>query len=186
MVLATLALLCCNALPADLPEVPAEPSTSVLTASESEPQPVLPDAPVAKILVPAAEAADAISPAIEPASPNAAIKPIRSGSYETPRQRKIWYGLIAVGHSAAAFDAYSTHRAVTGGYGTESNPMLRPFADSNAIYAMTQISPAVMDFLGHKMMTSNHAWMRKFWWVPQVAGAGFSVGAGVHNYRLVP
>ena len=92
---------------------------------------------------------------------------------------------MATSHSAAVFDAWSTRRAVSDGY-TEGNPLLRPFANSNAIYAATQVSPAEMDYLGHRMMTSNHPWMRKFWWVPPTAGAGFSFGAGIHNYRLVP
>jgi hypothetical protein len=91
---------------------------------------------------------------------------------------------MAVGHSAAAFDAYSTRRALSGNYGTEGNPLLRPFAHSNAIYAATQVSPAVMDYVGRRMMTSGHPTLRKFWWVPQVAGAGFSFGAGMHNYAL--
>jgi hypothetical protein len=43
-----------------------------------------------------------------------------------------------------------------------------------------------MDLLGRRMMRSNHEWMRKSWWVPQAAGATVSLGAGIHNYRLVP
>jgi hypothetical protein len=105
---------------------------------------------------------------------------------ESPRQRKIWYSLMAAGHGAAAFDAWSTRRAVSGGYGTEGDPLLRPFAHSGAMYAATQVSPAIMDFIGRRMMTSNHGLMRRFWWVPQAAGAGFSFGAGIHNYRAVP
>jgi hypothetical protein len=105
---------------------------------------------------------------------------------ESPRQRKIWYALMVTGHSAAAFDAWSTRRAVSGGYGTESDPLMRPFAHSGAMYAATQVSPAVMDYLGHRMMVSNHGLLRRFWWLPQVAGASFSFGAGIHNYRVVP
>jgi len=89
------------------------------------------------------------------------------------------------GHGAAAFDAYSTRLALSGGYGTESNPFLRPFANSNALYAVTQVSPAVMDFLGKRMMVSEHRWVRRLWWVPQAAGSGFSIGAGVHNLGVV-
>lgn len=54
------------------------------------------------------------------------------------------------------------------------------------MYAATQVSPAIMDFVGRRMMTSNHAMLRRFWWVPQAAGASFSFGAGIHNYRVVP
>src|SRR6195256_4304657 len=73
-------------------------------------------------------------------------------------------GLVLAGHSGAAFDAWSTHRAVAGGYGQEANPFLRPFANSNAIYAATQVSPAVMDYLGKRMMVSQNRWIRKMWW----------------------
>jgi hypothetical protein len=120
------------------------------------------------------------------ALPPLPAKPAFYRSYETARQRKLWYGLVIAGHSAAAFDAWSTRRAISGGYGTEANPLLRPFANSGALYAATQVSPAVMDFLGKRMMTSRHPWVRRMWWVPQTAGFGFSVAAGVHNVGVVP
>jgi len=120
-----------------------------------------------------------LSPAAQP------VKPVRSGPRETPRQSKIWYALAMVSSSGAAFDAWSTHRAVAGGYGREANPFLKPFASSNAIYAATQVSPLVMDFLGKQMMTSQHRWVRKMWWLPQTAGASLSFAAGVHNVGVV-
>jgi hypothetical protein len=128
---------------------------------------------------------------LEPISPNPAaqpfqpLKPVFTRPRETPRQRKIWYGLTLAGHSGAAFDAWSTHRAVAGGYGQEANPLLRPFAGSNAIYAATQVSPAFMDFLGKRMMVSQHRWVRKIWWLPQTAGASMSFVSGAHNVGVV-
>jgi len=146
-----------------------------------------PDAPAPKIAS-SADADSSSSASIEPASQpilNSAVKPAAKGSYETARQRKIWFGLMAASHGSAAFDAWSTGRAVSGNYGVEGDPLMRPFAHSGAIYAATQISPVVMDYLGRRMMTSNHEWMRRFWWVPQTAGTGMSLSAGIHNYRLV-
>jgi hypothetical protein len=35
-------------------------------------------------------------------------------------------------------------------------------------------------------MRNNHPWVRKAWWVPQAASASVSLGAGIHNYRIVP
>jgi hypothetical protein len=70
---------------------------------------------------------------------------------------------------------------LSGNYGTEGNPLLRPFAHSNALYAVTQVSPAVMDLIGKRMMVSQNRWVRRLWWLPQAAGSGFSIGAGVHN-----
>jgi len=103
---------------------------------------------------------------------------------ESPRQRKMWYGLMAAGHAGAGFDAWTTRRAVASGYGQEANPFLKPFANSNAIYAATQASPAFMDFLGKRMMVSQNPWIRKLWWVPQVSGAGLSFFAGAHNLSV--
>lgn len=133
-----------------------------------------------------------VKPDLEPIKANAAaqpflaVKPALTGPRETPRQRKIWYGLAVAAHSGAAFDAWSTRRAISRGYGQEANPLLRPFASSNAIYMATQVSPAFMDFLGKRMMVSQHRWVRKMWWLPQAAGAGMSFAAGAHNVGVVP
>jgi len=104
---------------------------------------------------------------------------------ETRGQRIAWYTLAMTGHGAAAFDAYSTRLAISGGYGTEGNPFLRPFSHSGALYAATQVSPAVMDLIGKRMMVSENHWVRRLWWLPQAAGSGFSIGAGMHNLSVV-
>jgi hypothetical protein len=154
---------------------------SMLSASATSPAAAsvaLPSMPVAK-----ASAGDA-APA-SAAFPVAPVKPAIVAIHETPTQRKVWYALAFAGHSGAAFDAWSTRRAISAGAGTEGNPLLRPFANSNALYAATQASPLVMDFLGKRMMTSQHTWMRKLWWLPQTAGASVSFAAGAHNVGLV-
>lgn len=154
----------------------------------------LPAAPAPKIATDDSSIAvgESSSLAAEPMQPAAPIQPaippkaaMRGVRYEVPRQKVAWIGLSIVGHGAAGFDAYSTRRAISSGFGTESNPLLRPFAHSNALYVATQVSPALMDFLGHKMMTNRRGWVRKMWWVPQTAGAGISLTAGVHNMSLV-
>ena len=162
------------------------PSTSKAVAESvaTAPAPLraeLPDAPAPKT--------DSTSDvAVEPGEPfsSAAIKPALERPVPTPTQRKLWYTFMAVDHGAAAFDAWSTRRAISANYGTEADPVLRPFSHSNAIYAATQVSPAVMDYLGRRMLTSAHPTLRRFWWVPQVAGAGLSFGSAMHNYFLVP
>ena len=126
--------------------------------------------------------------AVRPPHVALAIQPVKA-AYTRPRetrgQRVAWYTLAVTGHGAAAFDAYSTRRALSGGYGTESNPLLRPFAHSGALYAATQVSPAVMDLIGKRMMVSENRWVRRMWWLPQAAGSGFSIAAGVHNLGVV-
>ena len=203
MVFAAIVLVCCATAFPESSNAPIEPTTPAVASSDTsapavkadKSQPARPDAPIAKNVSAITSNADdassesssseSITPGSQPFS-NAAIKPAIHGTYETARQRKIWYGLVAASSGAAAFDAWRTRRAVSGNYGVEGDPLLRPFAHSNAIYAATQVSPAILDYVGHRMMTSHHEWMKKMWWMPQVAGASFSLGAGVHNYRLVP
>jgi hypothetical protein len=128
--------------------------------------------------------ADAVEPPVA-ALPIRPMKPAFTRPQETRGQRVAWYALAATGSGAAAFDAYTTRLAVSGHYGTEGNPFLRPFSHSNSLYAVTQLSPAVMDYIGKRMMRSRDPWARKLWWVPQAAGSGFSVFAGVHNLGVV-
>jgi hypothetical protein len=167
----------------DLPKPATTDSPANAVASESvkdsAARTALPDAPIAK----SESAVESSSLAVQPFS-SAPLKSAMERPAPTARQQKLWFTFMAVGHSAAAFDAYSTRRAISGNYGTEGNPLFRPFAHSNAIYAATQVSPAVMDYVGRRMLTSSHPTLRRFWWVPQVAGAGFSFSAGMHNYSL--
>jgi hypothetical protein len=196
LVLSALLLFCCTALPVDTPRAVADSPTLVASNSNSsEPDSTtkskLPDAPAPKLTPAGNGDVDASSPVVEGSTPggsllNSPIKPAAIRPVESPRQRKIWYALMVSGHSAAAFDAWSTRRALSGGYGTEGDPLLRPFAHSGAIYAATQVSPAIMDYLGHRMMVSKNGLFRRFWWLPQAAGASFSFGAGLHNYYVVP
>jgi hypothetical protein len=182
MIIATLLLICSIPQLDDTTKVVNDSPAVVSTSATKESTLVasLPSAPAPKVK------AD-----LEPIAPNPAarpfqpLKPVFTRPRETARQRKIWYGLALAGHSGAAFDAWSTHRAVAGGYGQEANPLLRPFANSNAIYAATQVSPVFMDFLGKRMMVSQHGRVRKFWWLPQAAGASFSIAAGAHNVGVV-
>ena len=186
MVLATLFLVCAVSL-ADEPATAAVASNGnaerqalSATAAENSSKEVsvlaaLPSAPEPKV-----------NPAIERASFRSAAQPFQpvrpvTRPVETPRQRKMWFGLMAASHAGAGFDAWSTRRAISSGGGQEANPFMKPFANSNAIYAATQVSPAFMDFLGKRMMVSQNPWIRKLWWVPQVAGTSVSFAAGAHN-----
>jgi len=196
LVLATLLLFCCTAIPNDTPrnsasQPAAEAASASTLAATKEAESVKPDAPAPKAaMVPdsrmdLASGGEAGLPSIRPAL-STPVKPATAESYETPRQRGFWYGLMAASHGAAAFDAWTTRRAVSGGYGIEGDPLQRPFAHSGAMYATTQVTPVIMDYLGHRMMRSSHPWMRKAWWVPQAASASVSLGAGIHNYYVVP
>jgi hypothetical protein len=145
--------------------------------------------PAEKPSAPEPKEADATPPA-DPIIPRTAPLPSPAGkglflsSYEVSPHKKAWFALSVAGHSGAAFDAWSTRRAISRGY-SESNPLLKPFANSNAIYAATQLTPLVMDYVGRRMMFNKRSWVRRAWWVPQAASAAFSFGAGIHNVGVV-
>ena len=193
MLLATIVLL--GALPQSTQlakSVANDAATAAVAvaANESSQTRALPSMPKPKVEaeIDASAGSLAAAEAVQPPRVALPIQPVKS-AYTRPRetrgQRVAWYTLAVAGHGAAAFDAYSTRLAISGGYGTEGNPLLRPFSHSSALYAATQVSPAVMDLLGKRMMVSENRWVRRLWWLPQVAGSGFSVGAGVHNLSMV-
>src|SRR5579859_2800614 len=197
MFLAAAALLAFSFPQATPASVSESPSVTLLalkaakTDSAKSDSASLPSAPAPKIAADNAAAGESSSLSAEPIQPASGIQPVKPPKYairtrmETPTQRVAWIGLSVVGHGTAAFDAYSTRQALSCACGTESNPLLRPFAHSNALYAATQVSPTVMDYIGKRMMVSENPWLRKLWWVPQAAGSGFSVFAGTHNLSVV-
>jgi hypothetical protein len=113
------------------------------------------------------------------------VKPATHRSFESRNQKRMWYGLAAAGHAGAAFDAWSTRRALSGNWGTEADPLMRPFAHSGTVYVATQVGPVIMDLIGKRAMNSENRWIRKFWWVPQTVGASMSFRAGINNVGVV-
>lgn len=97
---------------------------------------------------------------------------------------KMWYVLGAMEHGAATFDAWSTRRNIIAGTAHEMNPMLQPFANSNAMYAAVQVAPVLFDLLSKHMLRSSRSWERKSWWVPQTASAATSILSGAHNMAI--
>ena len=192
MILATILLMLSVPQTGDATKPVTEPPPPVSTDSER-----LLSAPTPKLEANVTEARDLATVSSSPSAPAAgaigphngplpveAVKPAYTRPRETPAQRKMWYALAVTSHGAAAFDAWSTRRAVSRGY-SEANPFLAPFANSGAIYAATQVSPIVMDYVGKRMMVSQNRWIRRMWWLPQAAGSGFSIFAGVHNVGVV-
>jgi hypothetical protein len=125
------------------------------------------------------------SPAPIIATPVIADKKTEADQKRESRNKKIWYSLVGVNHAAAGFDAWSTRSSIQRG-ARELNPLLKPFASSNAMYAANQVVPAGMDYLGRRLMRSENPIIRKMWWVPQTASAICSLAAGIHNLGVNP
>ena len=102
---------------------------------------------------------------------------------DTTPQRLPWMILSAGQHGAAALDAYSTRRAITHG-ARETDPLMRPFAHSPAVYVAIQAGPVMLDIVARQMQQSrNHLW-RHTWWVPQSASTAIFLFCGVHNLQF--
>jgi hypothetical protein len=110
-------------------------------------------------------------------------KPVPIIGAENLPSRKKWLILSLAQHSAATFDAYSTRQAVSRG-AVEADPLMRPFANSPAIYAAIQVGPAILDFVARRMQRSHNNFLRHTWWLPQSASTGLFIFSGVHNLRV--
>lgn len=126
------------------------------------------------------------SAAALPLTPQPVLKPTAVHREAGPgaREMRVWKGLLVAEHSAAIFDAWTTRESLKSGNGYERNPLLKPFADSAAIYPMLQIAPVGFDFLSHRMMRSQNRFLRKTWWVPQLVSTGASLWCGSRNLRV--
>jgi hypothetical protein len=113
------------------------------------------------------------------------VKPALRHGYITRNQKMTWYSLLIAEHAGAVLDAWSTRRALSGNYGREGDPLMRPFAHSGTIYLATQVTPFLMDILSRRLMTSERPWLHKLWWVPQSTMASVSFEAGIHNIGVV-
>jgi hypothetical protein len=103
--------------------------------------------------------------------------------YERP-SRRLWLTLSIAQYGAATFDAWSTRRAISSGQGQEQNPLLKPFAGNASLYAAIQVGPTLLDYVGRRMMKSQHGWARHAWWLPQTLGTAVSLASAAHNLGL--
>ena len=95
-----------------------------------------------------------------------------------------WIALTVSQHSAALFDAWTTRKVIGSGKGYERDPLLRPFANSSAMYPATQVVPLALDFLGYRMMRSQNRFLRRGWWLPQAASIAGSLWCGSRNLNV--
>jgi hypothetical protein len=109
--------------------------------------------------------------------------PSRFVSAESLPSRRKWIALSIVQHAAATFDAYSTRDAVSRG-AVEQDPLMKPFANSSAVYAAIQVCPVVLDFAARHMQRSDNNFIRGTWWVPQSVATGLFLFSGVHNIHV--
>ncbi len=116
-------------------------------------------------------------------TPQGGASPFRVKT-ETGETKQLWYALLVMQHSAATFDAWSSRRVIQNGSGYEGNPLLRPFAHSSAFYPVIHVGPILFDYLGYRMTKSPNRVLRRFWWIPQLAGTVVHLWSGAHNLSV--
>jgi len=168
-----------SAVPATAATPAAQPHASVNSDGVGDPHPSA---------VPAK--ATAMNPDFEIPAPLALVQVPEKSSKERrfilPEDsvsRRRWIALAVAEHAAATFDAYTTRYAISRG-AVEQDPLMRPFANSSAIYAAIQAGPVVLDIAARKMQRSQNGFLRRTWWLPQSVSAGVSVFSGAHNLRV--
>lgn len=99
---------------------------------------------------------------------------------ERPAARRQWLMLAIAQSGAATFDAYTTRQSIATG-AVEKDPMMRPFANSAAIYGVIEVAPVALDYLSHRMQRGGFGFERRMWWLPQSIGTATFIFSGVHN-----
>lgn len=97
---------------------------------------------------------------------------------------KAWFLLGMAEHSSATYDAWSTRRALNTGR-VEADPVMRPFADSPAIYGAIQVIPIGLDYLARRLQRSSN-WTRHIWWAPQSIATATYLFSGSYNVSHTP
>jgi hypothetical protein len=110
-------------------------------------------------------------------------KPEKIIPVESSQDGHDWLILSIIQHSAAGFDAFSTRQAISSG-AREVDPMMRPFAQSPAIYAAIQGGPVMLDFVARRMQRNGNNFIRKTWWLPQSVSTAVFLLSGAHNLHV--
>lgn len=170
-----------------------DPASDAVASLTSADQPVIvaalepgrlmptPVAPVSPDPAASAPVASPFSPSPAAAAFIASSPAVARSREQEERRKHLWLGLSIAGHSAATFDAWTTRRVISSGQGQELDPLMRPFAGNASLYAAIQVGPLLLEYLGRRMMNSQHSWERHTWWVPQSLGAAMNLASGVHN-----
>jgi len=95
--------------------------------------------------------------------------------------------LGAVQTAALISDGVTKRQFLSRGY-TEVEPVARILLGRRPTWSRMAPIGAIQVFAGmwlaQRMATSQHAWIRRFWWLPQVIGTAGNLAATVHNLPL--
>jgi hypothetical protein len=97
------------------------------------------------------------------------------------------FALASLQTAALVYDGVTTRQFLRRGY-VEVDPLARVFLGSRPTWGRMAPLGAVQViggmWLAERMATSRHVWVRRFWWLPQIAGIAGNVTATAHNIAL--
>jgi hypothetical protein len=97
------------------------------------------------------------------------------------------FALAAAQTAALVSDGVTTRQFLRRGY-VEVDPIARILVGRKPTWGRMAPLGAVQVFagawLGERMATSRHPWMRRLWWLPQIAGIAANAAASAHNVTL--
>ena len=160
-------------------------SDGLLASADVNPSPLL---EVSAVTHDASEATSSLAAGdpllVGPAQPVVRAQTSKPNETASKSPKRAWLALVALQHGSAAFDAWSTRQSILSGHGYERDPLIKPFADSAAIYPALQVLPIGLDYLSNRMMRSSNGMVRRLWWVPQTVSTVGFVWSGARNLHV--
>jgi hypothetical protein len=109
-------------------------------------------------------------------------KPAPQGNFFTrPFYDKRVLILAEIDAGTATWDDFASRRVIAHG-GYERNPLMRPFVHNSGTIAVETIGEVwFMAFVADRMKRSDHAILRKTWWLPQALNITAKLYGGINS-----
>jgi hypothetical protein len=113
-------------------------------------------------------------------------KPAPRGNFLTrPFYDKHVAILAEIDAGAAIWDDFAARRVIEHG-GYERNPLMRPFVHNSGTLVVETIGEVwLMAFVADRMKHSDHAVLRKTWWLPQALNISAKLYGGINSTVLL-
>jgi hypothetical protein len=93
--------------------------------------------------------------------------------------------LTVIDVGAATWDDIASRRIIARG-GYERNPLMRPFVHNSGTLAVETIGEVwLMAFVADRMKHSDHAVLRKAWWLPQALNISAKMYGGINSTAIL-
>ena len=113
-------------------------------------------------------------------------KPVPRGNFLTrPFYDKKVRLLAEMNAGAAVMDDVASRKVIESG-GYERNPLMRPFVHNSGTLAVETVGEVwLMAFVADRMKHSDHAILRKTWWLPQALNISAKLYGGINSTAIL-